>query len=327
MREAVASSRAIPESGAAGEGSREQPDVPPARMSSVSSAGGSDLAAISTSGMESPDNDSEMRQCGPWSGSRARQSVAASENSVDRGRAGTVADSGPRHGPGLAGIDGCRAGWFCVTETAGRIHSFATDAFATAIRRLDGLAVIAVDIPIGLPQAGPRDCDLLARRRLGPRRGSSVFPAPLRGVLDAADHAAASARHRDIDGRGMSRQSWNITPKIVEVDRVVRAIGQSRVREVHPEISFRELAGRPMHDNKKRPAGHEERLGFLRDVFSPADLDRALRARPSGQVARDDVIDAFVCLWSARRILAGRALRLPPEPQRDATGLDMAIWA
>lgn len=233
----------------------------------------------------------------------------------------------PGDGRGLAGIDGCRGGWFAVTETNGRIGWFLAADFAAAIRQLDGSALIAVDIPIGLPDAGPRDCDRLARQRLGPRRGSSVFPAPLRAVLGAAGYAEACARHRDIDGRGMSRQAWNITPKIAEVDGVVRAIGQSRVHEVHPELSFAELAGRPLDNNKKRPAGHDERLRFLQDEFPPVHLERVLRARPSQRVGKDDVIDAFACLWSARRIAAGRALRLPPEPQRDAAGLDMAIWA
>lgn len=125
----------------------------------------------------------------------------------------------------------------------------------------------------------------------------------------------------------MSRQAWNIVPKVREVDGVVRRIGQARVHEVHPEVSFAALAGRPMRLNKKRAAGRDERLALLQQVFSTADLNRELSARRYRQVGSDDVIDAFICLWSARRIHGGSALRLPAEPQRDDAGLDMAIWA
>ena len=44
-------------------------------------------------------------------------------------------------------------------------------------------AVFSIDIPIGLTDSGPRQCDIQARRLLGARRGTSVFPAPIRPAL------------------------------------------------------------------------------------------------------------------------------------------------
>src|SRR5258708_162894 len=52
-------------------------------------------------------------------------------------------------------------------------HIFLTFSDLTAA--LDAV-VIAIDIPIGLTDHGPRRCDLDARRHLGPKRGTSVFP-------------------------------------------------------------------------------------------------------------------------------------------------------
>lgn len=207
------------------------------------------------------------------------------------------------------------------------IEYFVSADFRSVTKRLDGFDVIAVDMPIGLPASGARDCDRLARRRLGAKRGASVFPAPLRAVLGSADYDDACGRREKIDGMRMSRQAYNILPKVADVDRVLRRIGQDRVYEVHPELAFAELAGRPMADNKRQPAGREARLRLLGRAFRAADLEAALQAFPRRQAAQDDVIDAFACLWSARRIRAGTAIRLPSAPQYDAVGLEMAIRA
>lgn len=68
-----------------------------------------------------------------------------------------------------------------------------------------------------------------------------------------------------ITGRGLSRQSWAITPKIAEADAVIRRLPERRrLREMHPEVCFAALNGmRPMSFNKKKPAGHQERLAVL----------------------------------------------------------------
>lgn len=50
-----------------------------------------------------------------------------------------------------------------------------------------------IDVPIGLPDRGARECDKAARRRLGPSRGSSVFPAPIRRILAATSYIEACA--------------------------------------------------------------------------------------------------------------------------------------
>ena len=43
------------------------------------------------------------------------------------------------------------------------------------------MGALAIDIPIGIPEAGARPADREARALLGPRR-NSVFPAPVRAA-------------------------------------------------------------------------------------------------------------------------------------------------
>jgi predicted RNase H-like nuclease len=101
---------------------------------------------------------------------------------------------------------------------------------------------IAIDIPIGLSDAGPRRCDALARRRL-PGRSATVFNAPPRACLDHVDdYPGANARARQAGDQGLSRQSFGLLAKIREVDEFwPEAPGP--IYEVHPELSFARLNG------------------------------------------------------------------------------------
>ena len=96
------------------------------------------------------------------------------------------------------GVDGARAGW----GGACLLRDDATGAQRTELRLYADIATVAadhepgvvvgIDVPIGLLETGARTCDKEARRILGPR-GSSVFPAPNRWMLDHADDFRALA--------------------------------------------------------------------------------------------------------------------------------------
>ncbi len=173
--------------------------------------------------------------------------------------------------------------------------------FGEVLEMVDG--IVAVDMPIGLPEVGSRRaCDTEARRALGPRR-SSVFPAPSREALAATSFA---------DTTGLSIQAWNLVPKIREVDEV----WEPRVREVSPELAFAVLAGAPMAHPKRTAAGRAERLHVL-------GLETTLRVPGA---AADDILDALVCLLSAQRLAAGSALELG-DGTLDAHGRPMTIHA
>jgi predicted RNase H-like nuclease len=101
---------------------------------------------------------------------------------------------------------------------------------------------------------------------------------------------------------------------------------QHRVYEAHPELAFQALAGQPLQDRKKTMAGREARLRVLDHIPSP--LFHGIRAafeRILGACKRADV-DAYVLMWTARRIWRAQANRVPRNPQYDARGLRMEIW-
>jgi len=126
----------------------------------------------------------------------------------------------------VAGVDGCRAGWLLAVASvaAGRCRPAARGAYrlerlevaATFSEVLSSLAdceLICVDIPIGLSNGPPRECDIAARKMLGARR-SSVFPAPVRAVLGESGYRAAGrlVGLRDGNGRDLAMglvESWS----------------------------------------------------------------------------------------------------------------------
>jgi predicted RNase H-like nuclease len=112
----------------------------------------------------------------------------------------------------LMGIDGCRGGWLvAASDTALSALRF------SVVEDLEPLiagaersgALMAIDMPIGLADGGPRTCDLEARRMLGRPRGSSVFPAPCRAAPAAAPRRACVLSRRA--GRGAVDRGFNIT--------------------------------------------------------------------------------------------------------------------
>ena len=234
--------------------------------------------------------------------------------------------------PSLAiGVDGCPAGWFFVAlEPSGISRCGIVQELRELVREAREPARIFVDIPIGLPDGhGERECDLVARRKLGEPRRRSVFRVPARGVLDAANYEDAKCRSQKVTGTSLSTQAFAIIPKCREVDRLLRNSARARrlVREIHPEICFWALAGgKPMEHKKKNKEGFIERLEVLKR-FRPSaeqEIARILRKFKRMEVARDDALDAMAAALTASGEAA--ALRtLPARPQRDSVGLPMEM--
>lgn len=227
----------------------------------------------------------------------------------------------------VVGVDGCRGGWLAV-----RAAPDLSGARAALWPHLSGLieahpgAMIVIDMPVGLAVgAEGRGVDAIVRKILGPRR-SSVFTPPCRAALGAPDYPAANAMQRVKTGKGLSKQSWMIAPKMREADAAVTPALQSRVREGHPELAFTIAGGAPMTAHKTRLHGLFERLRILRQVgLDPAALAAGLPGEIDAQA--DDLIDACILTHVAHRCLTGQARRFPDAPLRDERGLAMEMWA
>ena len=199
----------------------------------------------------------------------------------------------------VAGVDLARGALAVVVLEEDRVvEAFRCETFADAL--LVDAQVVAVDVPIGIPDAGPRAADVAARQFVGPR-SSSVFATPIRPALEAATHAEARSIASELTGKSVSAQSYALRRRILEVDEYAHR--DERVIEVHPEVSFRELAHRPL-PSKNRLEGLAER----RTLLEEAGIDLPGSAP---RIAEPDLLDATIAAWSARRYALGEALPLP----------------
>jgi predicted RNase H-like nuclease len=228
----------------------------------------------------------------------------------------------------IAGVDGTSNGWvavLCEDDLSNPTPLFLKKLIALP----RSLRMLAIDIPIGLPDKGSRDADRLARLLLGEPRRRSVFPCPIRSVLGASSWEDACSRTERADGRRVSKQTYAILQKIIEADAFVRSSswGLAIFREVHPEVSFAKWSGAPMVHNKKSSAGREERRRVIATVFGADAFQTAVASIRGNSVGSDDLADAFAAVWSACRILHGKAEKFPNEQAVDGMGLPMHIWA
>ncbi|WP_255191263.1 DUF429 domain-containing protein [Natronobeatus ordinarius] len=258
------------------------------------------------------------------------------------------------------GLDWGGRGWIAVVATGGPDSLEFDAAFFPSMLTVwrawrDDAETILVDIPIGLPAGtddledeGPivRECDAAARELLGPDRRSSVFDVPCREAARQPTFGAANARNRERAGRGLTIQAWAITPRILEVEALLREFDDARevVREAHPEVCFAALGDGPIAASKTTDEGRQARLEALATLGDHYDwavgLDERYEALEAEHVTdlepherrihgsdRDDLLDAFALAVTA---FAGDLRRLPsesaaPEVPRDRHGLPMEI--
>ena len=241
------------------------------------------------------------------------------------------------------GVDGCKAGWFYYSIDAnGAVDGDVVAQLKQVVEMAQPSDRIFVDIPIGLLDGeqrkhGERRCDVCAREQLGKRR-SSVFPAPIREIMTACEGKDDESRkgvfrcgsdiNREASGKGLSSTSCALLPKIWEVDHLLRTCDKARsiVREVHPEVCFWALAGKPMQHNKKTPSGFIERRALLEELRpgTPSDFECVRKRLPCKQVADDDILDAMAAALTAT-VDQKHLETYPATPDRDSECLPMEM--
>ncbi|MGL4291880.1 MAG: DUF429 domain-containing protein [Phreatobacter sp.] len=235
----------------------------------------------------------------------------------------------------VRGVDGCKAGWIAVSIAATGpilpdvvVRPHFADLVADA-------GIIAVDMPIGLPERagrGGRGPESHVRPHLGGRQ-SSVFSLPSRSAVYELDYweACKAALATSDPPRKVSKQAFFLFSKIREIDQLMRAdpaLGR-RVFEVHPELAFWRLNGeRAVALPKKvRSAAHQPGLALRREILMSHGFPRGFLDKAPRGAGADDLLDACVNALIARRLHAGTARPFPDPPLSDAFGLTMAIWA
>jgi len=224
----------------------------------------------------------------------------------------------------VVGLDGCRGGWVAVTlrgaSWCARVHT----SFAELIDAYPDARRIAVDIPIGLATGVRRGADAGAKSMLKGKE-NSVFWAPDARILDYPDMASANEFLWGLGLKGISVQTWSILPKIRLVNRIMTPDLQCQIIEVHPEVSFAALADGPILLPKNRQPGYDQRAALLRAELG-IDLPERRTAFGLARPAKpDDILDALVAAWTARRDVNCTSVRLPEQPETNQAGLRMEI--
>jgi predicted RNase H-like nuclease len=217
----------------------------------------------------------------------------------------------------VLGVDGWRGQWVGALLDGRRV-TLRVLPDAAAVLAVPGVEVIGIDMPIGLSDDGPRNCDRAARALLG-RAGSSVFPAPVRPVLGCASYADACAVSRAASGKALSVQAWNLVPAIRSLDDALGDPPDPRVHEAFPELAFRALDDRVVSP-KASARGLAERIRALEPVLEV--LDALAEAPP--RVPAVDALDACAVAWSAQRMADGTATCVGSD-ERDARNRRMRI--
>ncbi len=231
----------------------------------------------------------------------------------------------------FVGVDGCRGGWFTVIlkENSG----YEVDLFEN-VKELyssySNASLILIDIPIGLHKEGREErlCDKEARSILGKKRLSSVFPAPSQlslSIPPEVNYKEALEINKRLTGKGFSKQTWYIIPKIREVNQLILEdmSARLRIKEIHPEICFWALANKnPMEHSKRTEEGFKERKQVLQSIFHLTNdiINDAESKYKRNKVARDDILDALSAAVTAMLGINGT---IPKSPQFDSNGLPM----
>jgi predicted RNase H-like nuclease len=221
----------------------------------------------------------------------------------------------------VLGVDGWRGAWV-GSRLDGRSVTLLALTDVAAVLAVPDVEVVAIDMPIGLPDDGVRACDDAARARLrGSGAAGSVFPTPVRAVLATDDYAEARVLSRAATSppRAPSAQAFQLVKAIRALDDALGDPPLERVVEVHPELAFRALDP-AVRDRKGSARGTVQRLRALRRVM---DVEEALAAAPVG-VPVIDALDACAAAWSARRIADGVA-ECVGDGRTDARGRPMRV--
>jgi predicted RNase H-like nuclease len=236
----------------------------------------------------------------------------------------------------VVGVDGCRYGWVAVIlnlDSGYDVEIFLT--FGELWQALSDASQILVDIPIGLKEGGSeeRGCDKEARDRLRPH-GNSVFPAPRRPTIyfqaNNPEYRKVTDFQKGLCGKGLSRQTYAIIPKIRQVDELLLKDGEARkkIREIHPEVCFWALKDqkKPMEFRKKTADGLKERKALLIKFYHDAEnlINVGLQKFKRKDVARDDIVDALAAAVTAL-LGQGGYNTIPKQHETDAYGLPMEM--
>ncbi len=231
--------------------------------------------------------------------------------------------------PKVAGLDGCPAGWLIFYGYDNEFDFQLISSIEEATPIFEECRNIFIDIPIGLSSKAYQRQVEGQMRKLLQGRSSTIFTPPCREAVQRKDHAVANKVNRQITGKGLSVQAFNISKKIAEVDNFLRTKRNFSLQESHPEICFKILKGKVLGTKKNTMEGQQERRDVIASISPDLDLsvEKALGQYPKKQVRPDDIIDAAILCLSAQVSMAYHKLVWKDANYFDDEGIEVSIAA
>ena len=231
--------------------------------------------------------------------------------------------------PKVAGLDGCPAGWLLFYGYNNEFDFQLISSIKEAIPIFEQCRYIFIDIPIGLSSKAYQRQVEGQMRKLLQGRSSTIFTPPCREAIECKDYAVANEVNRQITGKGLSVQAFNISKKIAEVDTFLRSKRDFSLQESHPEISSKILKGNVLQTKKNTMAGQQERRDIIRSISPDLDLsvEKALGQYPKKMVRSDDIIDAAMLCLSAQTGMVYHTLVWKDTHYFDHEGIEVSIAA
>lgn len=234
----------------------------------------------------------------------------------------------------VLGIDGCPGGWLVASCQAGSFSMELVRETEQLREKLETSAFTFIDMPMGLlDEQSPRPCDRLLRNELGSGYAGSVFNVPVRSAVYANTYRQACTINEQAAGKKISRQVWNILPRIKRLDLLMRENRSliPKVKECHPEFLFQLINnGNTPAYKKKTKEGYSIRSTLLGKYNIPVDrLEKVMEQRYlKKEVKPDDLLDALVLGLAAKLAVDGKhtLYSLPENPETDAGGIPAAIY-
>ena len=219
----------------------------------------------------------------------------------------------------VIGIDGCRAGWIITQILDNQFLSFQIiENLNNDYLKKSNLSHIGIDIPLHLSNKGARLAEIEARRLLK-KRACTIFSPPTLKALSEKNYIDACDVNFQECGRRISKQSWNLFPKIKEAQKFVEnnLISKLEVFEIHPELSFMAMNDMNLIEaSKKTDIGKEIRISLIKKFFPTFSFQSIRNKYKKNQVLDDDILDSISVLWSTQRIVDNIAQFVPKDPEK-----------
>ena len=146
------------------------------------------------------------------------------------------------------------------------------------------------------------------------------FLTPTINALKANNYIEACEINFKECGKRISKQSWNLFPKIIEAQKFLEnnLVKKLKVFEIHPELSFMAMNNmKVIEESKKSDLGKKIRIKLIQKFFPNFSLKLVRNEYKKNVVLDDDILDSISVLWSTQRIVDNIAQFVPKESEKN----------